>query len=126
MKTTTRHIWHWLIGILFIATGSNHFINPKPYIAMMPAYLPAPELLVQISGIAEALGGLGVLFRFSRRFAAWGLILLLIAVFPANLYVALYGWPGENIPTWLLWARLPFQPLAIWWVYRVYLKPPKL
>jgi len=88
---------------------------------MMPAWLPAPAALVQISGVAEMLGGAGVLLAATRRFAAWGLILLLVAVFPANLGVALHGWPGENIPGWVLWCRLPFQALFIWWVYRVYL-----
>ena len=87
----------------------------------MPSYLPAHVALVQISGVVEILGGIGVLLPRTRRCAAWGLILLLVAVFPANLNVALHGWPGENIPDWILWARLPFQPLAIWWIYRIYI-----
>jgi uncharacterized membrane protein len=125
LKSNTQRIWQWIIGLLFIAAGSNHFIRPAPYVAMMPAYLPAPVLLVQISGIAEALGGLGVLIPYTRRLAAWCLILLLLAVFPANLNVAIHGWPGETIPTWLLWVRLPMQPIFIWWVLCVYIKPPK-
>jgi uncharacterized membrane protein len=108
------------VGLLFVAAGANHFLMPKPYLALMPAYLPAHAELVQISGVAEILGGLGVLFASTRRFAAWGLILLLVAVFPANLNAALYGWPGVHVSAWVLWFRLPFQPVFIWWVYRIY------
>jgi uncharacterized membrane protein len=105
----------------------NHFLSPKPYLSMMPAYLPAHLVLVQISGVAEILGGLGVLFEATRIPAACGLILLLIAVFPANLGVALHGWPGVNLPSWALWCRLPFQAVFIGWIYRLYLaSPPRL
>jgi uncharacterized membrane protein len=104
-----------------MAAGANHFLVPKTYLSMMPAYLPAHVELVQISGVAEILGGMGVLFSSTRRFAAWGLILLLVAVFPANLNAALYGWPGVSVPAWVLWCRLPFQVVFIWWVYRIYL-----
>jgi uncharacterized membrane protein len=109
------------VGLLFVAAGANHFIMPKPYLSLMPSYLPAHAELVQISGVAEILGGLAVLFASTRRFAAWGLILLLVAVFPANLNAALNGWPGVDVPGWALWARLPLQAVFIWWVYRVYL-----
>jgi len=91
---------------------------------MMPPYLPWPLALVQMSGIAEILGGLGVLFRPTQRAAAWGLILLLVAVFPANLQIALHGWPGMNVPSWALWARLPFQIVFIWGIHRLYLRRP--
>jgi uncharacterized membrane protein len=127
MKATAQRVWQWVVGPLFVFAGANHFINPKPYLSMMPSYLAAHAALVQISGVAEILGGLGLLLPCARRLAAWGLILLLIAVFPANLNVALHGWPGENIPAWVLWARLPFQPLSIWWIYRICLvgaEPP--
>jgi len=114
------------VGLLFVAAGANHFLIPKPYLSMMPSYLSAHSELVQISGVAEILGGLGVLFAPTRRFAAWGLILLLVAVFPANLNAALNGWAGVSVAGWVLWCRLPFQALIIWWVYRIYLAgPPK-
>jgi uncharacterized membrane protein len=109
------------VGLLFVAAGANHFLTPKPYLSLMPSYLPAQAALVQISGVAEILGGLGVLFASTRRCAAWGLILLLVAVFPANLNAALNGWPGVDVPGWVLWVRLPFQTVFIWWVYRIYL-----
>jgi uncharacterized membrane protein len=108
------------VGLLFVAAGANHFLMPKPYLSMMPSYLPAHAALVQISGMAEILGGMGVLFAGTRRFAAWGLILLLVAVFPANLNAAFRGWPGVSVSGWVLWCRLPFQAVFIWWVYRIY------
>jgi uncharacterized membrane protein len=121
LKATTKRGWQWIVGLLFAAAGANHFLMPKPYLSLMPSYLPAHAAFVQISGVAEILGGLGVLLASTRRFAAWGLILLLVAVFPANLNAALNGWPGVDVPGWVLWARLPFQAVFIWWVYRVYL-----
>lgn len=118
MAAPSHSFASWVIGILFILGGTYHFVNPTPYLAMMPPYLPAPALLVQISGMAEILGGVGVMIPALRGPAGWGLILLLLAVFPANLHVALHGWPGVHLPRWALWARLPLQPVFIWLVYR--------
>jgi uncharacterized membrane protein len=113
----------WVLGVFFVIAGANHFLNPQPYVAMMPRFLPWPLPLVWISGVAEILGGIGVLVPTTRRIAGWGLILLLLAVFPANAHVALHGWPGVDLPRWVLWLRLPFQPLFIWWVYWACLAP---
>ncbi len=107
-----------MVGVLFVFAGGFHFVRPEPYLAMMPPWLPQPGLLVAVIGLAEIAGGIGVLLARTRRLAAWGLIALLLAVFPANLQVALHGWPGTDIPAWVLWARLPFQGLFIWLVYR--------
>jgi uncharacterized membrane protein len=107
-----------LIGVLFIAAGLYHVVNPRPYLAMIPPYLPAPAALVLISGLAEIAGGVRVWIAPLRRPAAWGLIALLVAVAPANLHVALHGWEGVNLPRWVLWARLPLQPIFIWIVHR--------
>lgn len=115
-------LWRWVLGLFFIGGGVNHFWHPEPYLTMMPEFLPAPALLIQISGVAEILGGLGVLIPATRRLAGWGLIALLVAIFPANLNVALHGWPGVALPAWTLWARLPLQIVLIWWVYRTCLK----
>ena len=114
----TRSIPVWLIAVLFIAAGTFHFLNPAPYIAMMPSYLPWPASLVALSGIAEIAGGVGMLVASLRVPAAWCLIALLLAVLPANLHVALHGWPNVNIPPWVLWLRLPLQPVFAWLVYR--------
>lgn len=118
MSSPARSLPARIIGAFFIAAGIYHFANPQPYIAMMPSYLPAPATLVAISGVAEMLGGVGVFLPATRVVAGWGLIALLLAVFPANLQVALHGWPGVDLPQWVLWARLPLQPVFIWLVYR--------
>ncbi len=111
-----RTVSRYLLAAAFILAGVNHFRSPEVYLAMMPPWLPAHELLNRISGAAEIAGGIGVLIPSTRRAAAIGLILLLIAVFPANLQIALHGWPGMDIPRWALFARLPFQLLFIAWI----------
>lgn len=93
---------------------------------MIPAWLPMPLMLVYVSGAAEVAGGLGLVFPATRRWAAWGLIALFVAVFPANLNMALNDIPlGEHhLPTWLLWARLPFQLVLIAWA-GLFVRPAK-
>lgn len=87
---------------------------------MIPPMLPWPGALNAISGAAEILGGLGLLSVGTRRLAGWGLIALLIAVFPANLYVAIQGhMTGLDVSPLTLWLRLPFQALFIAWVWWV-------
>lgn len=105
----------WLLSLGFVAAGVCHFIAPRFYLAIMPPFLPWPLTLIFISGVAEILGGIGVLVPPLRKLAGWGLIALLIAVFPANLYAAFHG--VGSTPSWILWARLPFQPVFIAWVY---------
>ncbi|WP_438480378.1 DoxX family protein [Oleiharenicola lentus] len=119
----TKVIFRGLLAAFFVVAGLNHFRDPAVYLGMMPPWLPKPELLVQISGVAEVLGGIGLLVPATRRFAGWGLVLLLVAIFPANLHAALQGrMPGLDVPPWGLWARLPFQFLFIAWVWWVALK----
>ena len=107
------------LALFFIVAGSAHFISPGPYVAIVPSYLPWPAALVLLSGIAEILGGLGIFFRPIRRAAGWGLIALLVAVFPANIHAISTGMiiGGHPLPAWILWARLPFQFLFVAWVY---------
>jgi uncharacterized membrane protein len=108
------------VGVVFVAAGANHFINPAPYLAIMPRYLPWHEALNYASGVAEIAGGVGAMFPMTRVWAGWGLMVLLVAVFPANIQMAQQsGLPGLSLPQWLLYARLPLQALLIWWVYRV-------
>lgn len=104
------------LAIAFVVAGANHFRTPEVYLAMMPPWLPAHEWLNWISGAAEIAGGIGVLMPQTRRAAGYGLIFLLIAVFPANINAAINGWPGMDIPQWVLITRLPFQLLFIAWV----------
>jgi uncharacterized membrane protein len=108
------------ISLLFITTGLFHLLNPRPFVEIVPSYLPAPEWLVAISGIFEIAGGIGLLVRQTRRLAAIGLILLLVAVVPANIHMLTHHpfFMGKRLPEWLLWLRLPLQPLLmvlIWW-----------
>ena len=113
LKTPSRY----LLALFFIAAGLNHFWHTSFYVAMMPPYLPAPLVLVYLSGLAEI--GLGALLLFSRWqvLAGWGLIALSVAVFPANVHMALnpelftqFSWTG-------LWLRLPLQAVVIAWAY---------
>jgi uncharacterized membrane protein len=105
----------------FIVAGVLHFVIPKFYLAIMPTWLPAPLLLVQLSGVAELLGGIGLLVPSTRRAAAVGLIVLLIAVLPANVEMLrqAYARPSALLFRVALWLRLPLQPLLMWWVWRV-------
>ena len=107
------------IALLFILGGVNHFRSPGFYLSMMPAYLPAHLLLVQVSGGFEILGGVGVLVPATRVFSGWGLLALLLAVFPANLNMALNPGPfvASGIPLWGLYLRLPLQFLGMAWVW---------
>ena len=107
----------YIQAFLYIAAGLNHFINPKGYLAVMPPYVPAHSLMVVLSGIAEVVLGVGLLFPATRSLSAWGLILLLIAVLPANVYMATAD-RFAPIPAWLRWGRLPLQGVLIWWAYR--------
>jgi uncharacterized membrane protein len=113
LKTIAR----WLLALGFILAGWNHFRDPPFYMAIIPPWLPRPDLLNIISGAAEMAGGLGILIVSMRRTAAWGLIALLIAVFPANIYMVMNNLAGKGIAPWLLWTRLPFQLVFIAWVY---------
>jgi len=102
---------------LSLGADPLHFLSPEPYVGMMPAMLPAPVTLVYVSGVAEILGGLGLILPATRRLAAWGLIALFIAVFPANLNMAVNHLPlgTRPLPSWALWGRLPLQLVLIWW-----------
>lgn len=114
-----RRAQPYLIGVLFVVAGALHFAGPKWYEAIVPPFLPSPKALVAISGIFEILGGVGVVVPATRRFSGWGLVALLLAVFPANVYMAADSERfGAVAPQWALYARLPLQFLLIWWIYR--------
>jgi uncharacterized membrane protein len=108
-----------LVAAFFIGSGVNHFRAPRFYRAIVPPRLAhEAKRVVDISGVAEIAGGLGVLPASSRRPAGIGLIALLAAVFPANLYMAREPERFDRVPRWALYARLPLQPLMMWWVWR--------
>ncbi len=106
-----------LYGLLYIAAGMNHFLNPKFYEEIMPPYVPWPGQLVALSGIAEIVLGIALLIPQTSQFAAWGLILLLIAIFPANIHMATHPELYPTIPAIFLWLRLPLQGVLVAWAY---------
>jgi uncharacterized membrane protein len=114
-----RTVLRWLLTIFFVVAGANHFLSPAPYLGMMPGWLPAHLALVYVSGVAEIAGGLGLILPQTRRLAGWGIIALLVAVFPANLNMALHHLPlgSQEVPSWALWARLPLQPVMMAWAW---------
>lgn len=102
-----------VLALGMVAMGAFHLLRPAPFVAVMPEGLPAPAALVAISGVAEVAGGVGLLLPRTRRAAGWGLVALYVAVFPANVHMALHG--SFGLPAWALWARLPLQvPLIAW------------
>jgi uncharacterized membrane protein len=110
------------LAVLYVAAGACHFIVTRAYVRIMPDYLPAHRELVLLSGAAEIAAGVGLLMPQTRRTAAWGIILLLIAVFPANLWMAQHPEHFPSIPLWVLWLRLPLQLPLLWWAWQ-YTKP---
>jgi uncharacterized membrane protein len=115
----TRAVSRRLLAAFFVASGVNHFVSPRFYRAIVPPPLrDDAKLVVDVSGVAEVLGGLGVLLPGTRRAAGGALVALLVAVFPANLYMAREPDRFRRFPRWALFARLPLQPLMIWWAWR--------
>lgn len=123
--------WHWhylsgtrnkaaiAFGLMFMSSGLTHFTNPEGFVAMMPPLFPEPLFLVYVSGLAEIVLGIGLLWPRVRFWAGLGSVLLLIAVFPANIYAALNGivTPGAPANNIYLWLRLPLQIVFIAWVW---------
>jgi uncharacterized membrane protein len=107
-----------LLSVAFITAGILHFLRPQSYEQIMPGYLPAHRELVLISGAAEIAGGVGVAFSQTRRGAGVWLVALLVAVFPANVEMAVNSEHFRSIAPALLWARLPLQGLIMWWARR--------
>ena len=109
----------YLLSLGMVIAGVQHFRRPKGYIRIMPAWLPAHSKLVMVSGVCEVLGGLGLLVPQTQSLAAWGLVALFIAVFPANVNMALHGisFGRTATPRWLLWVRLPVQGVLVAWAW---------
>ena len=130
MMTSTRwyhRLWPFGLAALsfgFVAIGILHFVKPEPFVDIVPPFLPEPLLLVYISGVAEIAGGLGVLLPRTRRLAAWDIIALLVAVFPANIYhaVANVEMGGSSMPLAYHIIRLPMQLVLIFWAW-IYTRP---
>lgn len=114
-----------LTALFYIFAGVMHFRKTAFYLFIMPPYLPHPLELVWISGVAEVLGGIGLLIPATRVAAGWGLIALLWAVFPANIHMAVNNVtpPGWTVAPWMLWVRLPVQFLLMWEVWWCAIRP---
>jgi uncharacterized membrane protein len=108
-----------ILGTVALAAGALHFIRPRMYEAIMPDYLPAQRELVYLSGVAEMAGGAAVLADRTVVPGGWWLIATLLAVFPANVHMALNPDRYSSIPEPLLWGRLPLQALMVFAVYRI-------
>lgn len=111
--------WHlYIMALLYIMAGLNHFRIPRTYLKIIPPYLPNPKLLNQLSGAAEVILGLLLVLPNMTNYAAWGIIILLIAVFPANLFMFQNRKASFGIPKWILLLRLPLQIVLIGWAYQ--------
>ena len=109
------------MGLSYVWIGCQHFINPSFFLKIVPPYLPFHLELVYLSGGFEIIFGLGLLFKKTRFYAAWGLVFLLIAVYPANIYLAFNEIPQEaiNVSSFMAsWVRLPIQFVLIWLAYK--------
>ena len=112
----------YVMGPLYVVAGVLHFVVPELYVQIIPPILPAPLALVYLSGVAEIACGVGVLIPRTRRYAAWATIALLVAIFPANIYMAtsmvvVDGIGGSDPSPLIRWGRLPLQGVLILWAY---------
>jgi len=119
-----KHPLGYLMGALYILAGAMHFVVPDLYAQVIPPIFPRPLALVFLSGVAEIALGIGVMIPRTRRLAAWGLIALLVAIFPANVYMATSGVAITGGPAFIdtpsqtaRWARLPFQAVFVLWAW---------
>jgi uncharacterized membrane protein len=108
------------MGLTYAVAGVLHFVSPEMYERVVPPQFPQPRLLVYLSGVAEIVLGVGVLFERTRNLSAWGLVALLVAVFPANVYMAKSDEielpePLDDVSDAALWARLPLQAVLVAW-----------
>lgn len=122
-KRAVKRILLVVLGAFFMLAGVTHFTAPAFYVDIVPPYLPSPLVLVYVSGACEIALGALVLLPATRALAAWGLVALLLAVFPANVHQAVHRVPFTHAPAWLprptplgLWLRLPVQFVLIAWV----------
>jgi len=117
MKFKIKTISIIIMSLFYIMAGTNHFISPDWYVRIVPPILPFKTAIVYISGILEIILGSLLIFPKTRFIAGWGLIILLVAVYPANIYVALTNGEAMDITPLIAWGRLPFQFVLIGLAY---------
>ncbi|MBP6181742.1 DoxX family protein [Flavobacterium sp.] len=111
--------WHlYAMAFVYILAGLNHFRNPRLYLKIIPVYFPNPKLLNSISGFAEILLGTALCIPSISNYGAWGIIALLIAIFPVHLYMYANEKAGMGLPKWVLLLRMPLQLALIFWAYQ--------
>ena len=115
----TKKVLLFAFSIFFIGAGLDHLVNPEFYLSIMPPIFPMHSEAVLISGVLEIVGGIAVLMPGLRRAAGWGIFVLLIAVYPANIYMALYPELFPSIHWGFLYFRLPLQFLFLYWAFSV-------
>jgi uncharacterized membrane protein len=110
--------WHlYLMAFLYFVSGCNHFRTPKLYERIIPTYFPNPKLLNHISGLSEIVLGITLCITALSSYAAWGVIALLIAVFPTHIYMYQNKKAAMKMPKWALLVRMPFQLVLIYWAW---------
>lgn len=117
--STLRRWGRGTFALFMIVAGLNHFVSPEFYLRLIPPWLPWHGALVFWSGVAEVAVGVGVLIPRIRREAGWFAIIVLLAVFPANVWMAVDPSVWPEVPMWARWARLPIQALLVWWAWVV-------
>jgi uncharacterized membrane protein len=120
--STRKHSWIYYAGLIvqavfYIGQGINHFWHPAKMVELMPTHYTHPYALVVISGLAEILGGIGLLAERTRRMAAWGLIVMLVIYFDVHISMVMHAERFPAIPVWVLYARVPFQFVFIAWAW---------
>jgi len=111
--------WHlYAMAFVYFIAGLNHFRNPKLYIKIIPAYFPNPKFLNSASGLAEIILGITLCIPEVSTYAAWGIIALLIAVFPTHIYMFSDEKARMGLPKWVLFLRMPLQLLLMYWAYQ--------
>ncbi|MFT3879507.1 MAG: DoxX family protein [Gemmatales bacterium] len=114
---TLRTLSAWLMGLLYLAAGINHFWHPGFYLNIMPPYIPEHALMVQLSGVAEIVLGLMMLLPRYRKPAAWGIIAMLIAFMTVHIHMVQNAHLFKDVPEFILWLRIPLQFLLILWAF---------
>jgi len=116
-RTASRTALRWLLALAYAYAGYRHLATPAPFLAITPAWVPAPAFVVAATGVAELAGAVGLTIPRLRRAAGWGLALYALCVWPANFHHALANVAigGETLSWWYHGPRLAAQPLIIWW-----------
>ena len=116
-NTKLRQTGLFFLILMFLLAGANHFSNPNFYVSIMPPYLPFQSELSYVAGFFEIIGAVGLLFAQTRKIAGYGLVILLVLIFPANIHMALHPEYFPEYSKLTIYLRLPLQFLFISWVY---------